>query len=216
VKIRGYRVETEEVEGALSLYPGIRQAVVVAREVGPGDLLLVAYVVTAGEAGDSEALRRFLRRQLPEYMVPSVFVTLESLPLTSSGKVDRRALPAPEGARPSSRVPYVAPRTPTEETIAALCAGVLSVETVGVHDDFFGQLGGHSLLATRLISRVRDRLGVEIPLRRFFEAPTVAGLAEAVMEGDSRNTPREQPIRRVPRRLQQVRISASGQLETAD
>ncbi|HEX7241423.1 MAG TPA: phosphopantetheine-binding protein, partial [Longimicrobiaceae bacterium] len=119
------------------------------------------------------ALRDGLRKRLPEHMVPSAFVVLEALPVTPNGKLDRRALPAPEAADARA---YVAPRTPTEELLAEIFAGVLGVERVGVDDSFF-DLGGHSLLATRVAMRVREALGVELPLRALFEAPTVAGLA---------------------------------------
>ena len=173
VKLRGFRVELGEVEAALRAHGGVRDCAVVAREDG-GDRRLVAYV--AGEA-DGDGLRAHLRATLPDYMVPSAFVALDALPLTPSGKLDRRALPAP-GHR-AAEAGYVAPRTPVEEVLAGIWAEVLRVERAGAQDDFFA-LGGHSLLATRLLSRVRDAFGVEIPLRAVFEAPTPAGLARQV------------------------------------
>lgn len=166
VKVRGVRVEPGEIEAALRRIPGVAECVVIAREDELGDRRLVAYVV--GNA-DAESLRKHLREVLPDYMVPAVFVGLDALPLTSSGKVDRRALPAPEG--------YVAPRTPTEGVLAAIWAEVLGVERVGVNDDFFA-LGGNELLAIRAFSRIREISAAELPFRTLFEAPTVARLAE--------------------------------------
>ena len=181
VKIRGIRIEPGEVESALLEHPGVREAVVVAREAPSGiagDRRLVGYVVAApGEILVPAALREHLRARLPEHMVPAAVVELESLPLTPSGKLDRKALPEPEfeGDR------YVAPRTPVEEVLAGIWAEVLRLERVGIRDDFFA-LGGHSLLATRVVARVGAVLGVEIPLRALFAAPTVAELAGRVEE----------------------------------
>ncbi|HEX6910169.1 MAG TPA: condensation domain-containing protein, partial [Longimicrobium sp.] len=178
VKIRGYRIETGEVEAVLRDHPAVRDAAVVAREDVPGDRRLVAYAVPRGDAAPTaQALRDAARERLPEYMVPAAFVLLERLPVTSTGKVDRAALPAPEREGPGER--YAAPRTPAEETLAGIWAEVLHVERVGVHDNFF-ELGGHSLLGTRVVSRVREVFGVEPGLRALFEAPTVAGLAARV------------------------------------
>ncbi|HEX2081445.1 MAG TPA: amino acid adenylation domain-containing protein, partial [Longimicrobium sp.] len=178
VKIRGFRIEPGEVEVALMAHPQVRESAVVAREDATGDRHLVAYVVAEqGAAVEAAELRAHLVRRLPEYMVPSAFVALESLPLTPNGKLDRRALPAPEFASAEGR--YVAPRTPTEEVLAEIWAEVLRLERVGVTDSFF-ELGGHSLLATRVVSRVRQVFGVEVPLRALFEGPTVAELAGRV------------------------------------
>ncbi|HEX2094189.1 MAG TPA: amino acid adenylation domain-containing protein, partial [Longimicrobiaceae bacterium] len=198
VKVRGFRVEPGEVEAALERHPGVREAVVYVREEAPGNRRLVGYVVPegGGEAPTAGELRRFLGGSLPEYMVPGAFVVLEALPVTPSGKVDRRALPAPEG---SSGEEYLAPRTPTEEILAGIWAEVLGAERVGATEDFFA-LGGHSLLATRVISRVREAFGTELPLRALFEVPTVAGLAERIeqarREGSGLRVP---PVVRVPR-----------------
>ncbi|MBV9109626.1 MAG: amino acid adenylation domain-containing protein, partial [Gemmatimonadetes bacterium] len=178
VKIRGFRIEPGEIEAALEAQPQVREAVVVAREDTPGDRRLVAYVVAEEEATPAE-LRARLKEHLPEYMVPSAVVRLDALPLTPSGKVARRALPAPEYAAAEER--HVAPRTPAEEVLAGIWAEVLRLERVGVEDSFF-DLGGHSLLATRAVSRVRELFGVELPLRALFEAPTVAALAGRVEE----------------------------------
>ena len=180
VKIRGFRVEPEEVEAAVARHPGVRAAAVLAREAAPGDRRLVAYVEMPGPAPLTfRELRAFLTDLLPEAMLPSALVCVPVLPLTANGKVDRRALAAIEPAAPESA--SGAPRTPAEELLAGIWVDVLGVPQVGVHDDFF-DLGGHSLLATRVISRVRAELRVELPLRRLFEAPTVAGLAAAVEE----------------------------------
>jgi amino acid adenylation domain-containing protein len=176
VKIRGFRIEPGEVESALSAHPAVREARVVVRQDVPGEPRLVAYVVGGVEA---EEVRAFLRGSLPEYMLPSAFVSMDALPLTPNGKVDHKALPAPELASAEDR--YVAPRTPVEEVLAGIWAELLRLGRVGVEDSFF-DLGGHSLLATRVVSRVRELLGVELPLRALFEGPTVAELAAAVEE----------------------------------
>ncbi len=176
VKVRGFRIELGEIETALREHPAVRDAVALVREDAPGDRRLVAYLVAAGGL-DLAEVRDRLRTRLPEYMVPAVLVVLEKLPLTPSGKLDRRALPAPEA--PVAGVGYVAPRTAGEEALAAIWAEVLGVERVGVHDGFF-DLGGHSLLAMRLVARARAGLGVEIPVSAVFEAPTVAELAARV------------------------------------
>ncbi|HEX7240047.1 MAG TPA: non-ribosomal peptide synthetase, partial [Longimicrobiaceae bacterium] len=188
VKIRGFRVEPGEVEAALCAHPGVREAAVLAREdrPGAGGPHLVAYVVPedpAGAAGLAAGLRAALRARLPEYMVPSAFVALERLPLTPNGKLDRRALPVPE-AGGGGRAEYAAPRSALEELLAGMWAEVLGVERVGVHDGFF-ELGGHSLLAGQLVARMRE-LRVEVPVRRVFETPTVAGIAESLVRDETK------------------------------
>ncbi|HEX8905662.1 MAG TPA: amino acid adenylation domain-containing protein, partial [Longimicrobiaceae bacterium] len=174
VKVRGFRIELGEIEAALRRAGAVRDCVVVAREDSPGDTRLVAYVV--GDV-DADELRQRLRDRLPEYMVPAAFVAMEALPLTANGKLDRRALPAPDFSGDEER--YVAPRTPVEETLAGIYAGVLGIERAGVDESFF-ELGGHSLLAMTVASRVREVFAVELPLRALFEAPTVTELAERV------------------------------------
>ncbi|MEU0300575.1 amino acid adenylation domain-containing protein [Streptomyces sp. NPDC006175] len=176
VKLRGFRIEPAEIENTLLADPDVRAACVLVREDLPGDRRLVAYVVrTPGARPDDAALARRVGRALPAYMVPSVFVLLDALPLNANGKVDRRALPAPRAVATTGR----APRTAYEEVLAGLFADVLGVDAVGVDDNFFS-LGGHSLLATRLTGRVRATLGAEISMRTLFDHPTVAALAAAL------------------------------------
>jgi acyl carrier protein len=147
----------------------------------PGQKRLVAYVVPSQERAPTiSELRSFLKSKLPEYMVPSAFVMLDALPLTPNGKVDRRALPVSDQGYPELERNLVAPSTPVEEELAQIWSKVLSVEQVGIHDNFF-DLGGHSLLATQVISRVRQAFHVDLPLRSLFEAPTVSGLAAMLL-----------------------------------
>ncbi|MEV5598620.1 amino acid adenylation domain-containing protein [Streptomyces sp. NPDC052496] len=201
VKVRGFRIEPGEVETALARHPGVAHAVVTVREDTPGDRRLAAYVVpvaSGGAAGrvpaarrsgsggttapapvDADALRAWAAARLPEYMVPSAFVLLDHLPLTSSGKLDRAALPAPEApAACTGRQP----RSPQEKMLCALFAEVLGVRQVDVDDDFFA-LGGHSLLAAKVISRIRSALGTELSIRALFDAPTVAELVKVLRTG---------------------------------
>ncbi|MDZ4344382.1 MAG: amino acid adenylation domain-containing protein, partial [Candidatus Binatia bacterium] len=181
-KVRGFRVEPGEIEAALRQHAAVRENVVVARENGQGSHRLVAYVVAAHEPAPTVSeLRGFLEEKLPEYMVPSAFVLLDALPLTPHRKIDRRALPAPDGTRPELNKPFVAPRTPTEKLLAEIWAQVLGVEPIGVQDNFF-DLGGHSLLATQIMFRLRDTFQAEISLRILFEKPTIEELALAVEE----------------------------------
>ncbi|WP_373994908.1 amino acid adenylation domain-containing protein, partial [Duganella sp. HH105] len=175
VKLRGFRIELGEIESALAGLAAVRDALVLAREDVAGDKRLVAYLVAHDDAElpDPAGLRAALLASLPEYMVPAHFMVLEQMPLTPNGKVDRKALPAPDMSR--SEEGYVAPRTAAEEIMAGIWAGVLRLDKVGVHDNFFA-LGGHSLLATQLVSQIRGAFEIELPLRAVFEAPTVAGL----------------------------------------
>ncbi|BAY46081.1 amino acid adenylation domain-containing protein [Scytonema sp. HK-05] len=185
VKIRGFRIELGEIEAVLRQHPSVLQAVVIAREDVPGDKRLVAYVVVTEHIPPSlSELRRFLKEQLPDYMVPTAFVLLDTLPLTPNGKIDRRALPAPDTSDFISDNNFVAPRNSTEEVLAALWAQVLGLERVGIHDNFF-ELGGHSLLATQVISRIRQAFGVEIPIQLLFETPTIADLATAITQSQN-------------------------------
>ncbi|MGP3924192.1 amino acid adenylation domain-containing protein, partial [Streptomyces sp. 8N616] len=179
IKLRGFRIELGEIESVLASHPQVVQAAVVVREDLPGDKRLVAYVVAGASAPAAESVREHAAAQLPEYMVPSAFVTVDAFPLTPNGKLDRRALPAPDfGPEAAGRTP----RSPREEILCDLFAEVLGVPTVGIDDDFFA-LGGHSLLATRLVSRIRSALGAEMLIRQLFETPTVAGLSAALDTG---------------------------------
>ncbi|WP_243774860.1 non-ribosomal peptide synthetase [Actinomadura barringtoniae] len=180
LKIRGYRIEPGEIQAALSAHPGVETAAVIAREDVPGRPQLVAYVVPASvrdaRAADDDLVREvraFVAGRLPEYLVPAAVLVLPELPLTTSGKLDRKALPAPgrAGGRRAA--------TPEEEILAHVFADILDLESVGAEEDFFA-LGGHSLLATRLVSRIRTVLGAEVPVRAIFEAPTVAALATRI------------------------------------
>jgi acyl-coenzyme A synthetase/AMP-(fatty) acid ligase/acyl carrier protein len=178
VKLRGMRIELGEIEVALRGQPGVRDAAVAVKEIGPDDKRLVGYIVGA-TAPDAAALSTALRARLPEYMVPAAFVSLDALPLTGSGKMDRRALPGPDWAAAPGQA-SVAPRTPTESKLAEIFAEMLALTTpVGVTDNFFA-LGGHSLTATRLMARIRDVYGLDLPVRTLFADPTVAGLAAAL------------------------------------
>jgi amino acid adenylation domain-containing protein/FkbM family methyltransferase len=180
VKLRGYRIELGEIESVLAQHRSVREAAADVREDVPGDRRLVAYVVAEEGEGCSEAaLREHLRERLPEYMTPSAFVLLEALPLTTNGKLDRKALPAPGGERPAWEGEYVAPRTPLEELLAGVWAELLGLERVGVDDNFFA-LGGHSLLATQLLARLLTIFKTELPLIAVFQSPTVAEFAGAV------------------------------------
>ncbi|WP_164000301.1 non-ribosomal peptide synthetase [Pyxidicoccus caerfyrddinensis] len=179
VKLRGFRIEPGEVESALLRHPGVREAVVVAREDGPGGKRLIAYFVPHGEAPATAELRAHAQAKLPEYMVPSAFVSLPALPLTPNGKVDRKALPAPYVEAASGE--QVAPRTAMEQVVAGVFGPLLGLEQVGADSHFF-ELGGHSLLATQAVSRLREVVGRELPVRALFEAPTVAQLARRLEE----------------------------------
>jgi amino acid adenylation domain-containing protein len=179
VKLRGFRIELGEIEAVLAEHPGVRQAVVLAREADNGEKRLVAYVVAAtSPAPASELLQQHLAEKLPDYMVPAFFVLLDKLPLNANGKVDRKALPAPEAAAGAQKE-YVAPRTAVEEVLAGMWGELLKLERIGMHDDLF-KLGAHSLLATQVVSRLRRTFQVEVPLRALFETPTIAGLAEKI------------------------------------
>jgi amino acid adenylation domain-containing protein len=182
VKVRGYRIELGEIESVLAQHPSVREVILLAREDAPGEKRLVAYIVAHPEPRATVGeFRDFLRERLPQHMIPSSFVQLDELPLTPNRKVDRRALPAPEGSRPEMAAAFVAPRTAAEEIIAGIWCEVLKVERVSIHDNFF-ELGGHSLLATQVISRLREAFQIELPLRRLFEEPTVSGLLDEIAQ----------------------------------
>ncbi|KAA5844605.1 amino acid adenylation domain-containing protein [Pseudomonas chlororaphis] len=196
VKIRGFRIELGEIESALAEHAGVASAVVLLREDRPGHQQLVAYVRLHEEGGgDTQALRDYLARRLPDYMVPAAIVPLPAFPLTLNGKLDRRALPAPVLHSQGSRRH---PGSPQEEILASLFAEVLGVETLAMDDDFFN-LGGHSLLVMRLISRIRTRFAIDLPIRAVFEAPSVAQLAKRLGDGQqARQTLTAQPREAFP------------------
>ncbi|MBE9089427.1 amino acid adenylation domain-containing protein [Microcystis aeruginosa LEGE 11464] len=182
VKVRGFRIELGEIEAVLSQYSDVQTTAVIVREDTPGDKRLVAYVVlNPNSQATSGELRQFLTNQLPAYLVPNTFVILESLPLTPSGKCDRRSLPVPEPQELSDH--YIAPKSPTEEILAQIWAQVLKVERVGREDNFF-ELGGHSLLATQVLSRINSAFGLDLSVQIMFESPTIAGIAGYIQAVD--------------------------------
>ncbi|WUC79116.1 amino acid adenylation domain-containing protein [Streptomyces sp. NBC_00536] len=195
IKLRGFRIEPGEIEERLARHPEVAQAAVVVREDRPGDKRLVGYVVgtgTGADGVDTGALKEYLSGELPDYMVPSALVAVDSLPLTANGKTDRKALPAPEYGSTAARR---APRDERETALCALYADVLGVAEIGIDDSFF-DLGGHSLLATRLVNRIRSAFGAEVPVRAVFEAPSVAALAARLTGADAarlRLAPVERP-----------------------
>jgi acyl carrier protein len=163
-----------EIEAMLCQHPGVHESIVIAREDVPGDKRLVAYLVADEVQAPVKTLRQYLGQRLPEYMIPHAFVTLDQMPLTANGKVDRRKLPVPDSTRTETAA-IVEPRTPVEKVLVDIWSDVLNVK-VGVEDDFF-ELGGHSLLATQVMSRIREAFGIEAALRNLFEKPTIAELA---------------------------------------
>jgi amino acid adenylation domain-containing protein len=182
VKIRGFRIELGEIEAVLGEHLAVRETVVLTGQDGPGEKHLVAYVVPHQEqAPTTSELRSFLKTKLPEYMVPSAFVMLEALPLTPTGKIDRRALPAPDAARPKLEKAFVAPRDTLELQMTKIWEQVLGLQPIGVRDNFF-ELGGHSLLAVRLFAQIEKVFGTDVPLATLFQAPTVEQLANVLRQ----------------------------------
>jgi len=200
VKIRGFRIELGEIESVLSSHPDVRDAAVLARDGNSGQKMLVGYYVPGdGAEVDSRALQSFISEKLPDYMTPAVLVGMDAFPLTSSGKVDRRALPEPDLEEFAANRKMVAPRNQVEEILLGIWQSILNVEKISVLDSFF-ELGGHSLMATQLISRVRDAFNVELPLRDFFEKPTIAELALIIEQESLRqNLPPRPPLEPTPR-----------------
>ena len=209
VKIRGFRIELGEIEAVLGQHPMVQSSVVVVREDTPGDKRLVGYLVARPEETfDAFEVRQYLKHKLPEYMIPAIWVLLDELPLTPSGKVDRRALPAPDQNGLQLANVYQPPRTPTEQTLVAIWDEVLKLEKVGIHDNFF-DLGGHSLLATQVMSRIRSAFSIDLPLRRMFESPTVAEIAVIVTES------RAQPVSEaaLARMLSEVEVTTEEEAQ---
>jgi aspartate racemase len=185
VKIRGFRIELGEIETVLSQHSDVRQAVVVVREDTPGEKRLVAYIVPPpGQSPTVADLRAFLGAKLPEYMVPTAFVTLETFPLTPNGKVNRRALPAPDTTRPELEKALVTPRDTLELQMVKMWEEILGVQAIGIRDNFF-DLGGHSLLGVRLFARIKEEFGQELPLATLFQAPTVEQLADVLRQSQA-------------------------------
>ena len=176
VKVRGFRIELGEIESVLCAHLAVREAIVIAREDTPGEKRLVAYLVASGPAPEVRVLREHLKKKLPEYMVPAVFVFLPALHLTGNGKIDRKALPIPEQNRPEIAADYVAPQNETEKILAEIWCEVLQLKRVGMRDNFF-ELGGHSLLALKVISRIRQQFGFDAPLSVVFETSNLDDLA---------------------------------------
>ncbi|HEX2269342.1 MAG TPA: non-ribosomal peptide synthetase, partial [Pyrinomonadaceae bacterium] len=211
VKVAGYRIELGEVEAAMVQHQAVRECVVVVQVDAHGDARLVAYVVPVEGAmlPDTPAWRRYLADTLPSYMIPSLFVALEKLPLTPGGKVDRRALPAPGAIGDGGRPDYVAPRTAVEEVLAGIWREVLGVERVGVHDNFL-DLGGHSMLAMRCVAGVRQLFRIELPLRVLFESANLAELAQAVTAYEDRPG----GLEKIARVLQKVKGVSREELQS--
>jgi acyl carrier protein len=192
VKIRGFRIELEEIEAVLCQHPNIQQAVVTIHEDEPDNKRLFAYIVLnpKSKIQNPKSINPFLKQKLPDYMLPSVFVSLDALPLTANGKLDRRALPAPEAQKLEEGDRNAIPQTPLEKSIAKIWTEVLNSQEIGIHDNFF-EMGGHSLLATQLASKIRKTFEVELPLSSVFEMPTIAQIEK--LQGD-----RSQELTSVP------------------
>ncbi len=207
VKVRGFRIELGEIESVLRELPEVKDVVVLAREDARGDKRLVAYLVCDEPQPEVAELRKKLGASLPDYMVPSAFVFLEAMPLTPNGKIDRKALPAPQWDRSAVQAEFVAPRNETEEQLTQIVAELLNIEKVGVFDNFF-ELGGHSLLATQFMSRLRTTFNVELPLITLFEKPTVAQLAEEIEKAKQKPAaPAAPQIKRVARDKRRMKRS---------
>jgi len=187
IKIRGFRVELEEIEQALRSQSGVNDCVVVLRDDGDGDKRLIAYVVEdVHSLVKVSELRNYLKTKLPSYMVPASFELIEALPLLPNGKINRRALPRPQSIHLGTEKNFVAPRTPIEQLLAVEWCNVLKLERIGIHDNFF-ELGGHSLLAARVVSSVRSSLDVEMSMVDLFQAPTIASLAALLFPRGAQN-----------------------------
>ena len=182
MKLRGFRVELGEVEATLRAHPGVRDVVVTARDRNTADARLIAYIVPARLPFPSHsAWSGFLRDKLPDYMIPAAFVHIQDVPLTPNGKVNYQGLPEPDHGRPNLEEAFVAPQQPVERRVAEILSTVLGIDRVGLHDDFF-ELGGHSLMLFQVIFRLHNTFSVQLPVRDFFEHPTVAGLTRVIEE----------------------------------
>jgi acyl carrier protein len=182
VKVRGFRIELEEIEQAIGKHESVSGAAVIVQDEDSGDKRLMAYVVSTREAHPTVSeLREFLAAKLPAYMVPSTFVMIETLPLTPNGKIDRQSLPRLDQERPALDAIFAAPRSPLEESVAGVWRDLLKLDRVGIHDNFF-ELGGHSLTGAKLISNLRRSLDIDLNLIDVFQSPTVARLAELIYQ----------------------------------
>jgi amino acid adenylation domain-containing protein len=200
VKVRGYRIELGEIEALCSEFPGVLQSLVITREDVPGDVRLVAYLkLAAGLKLDEAAIRNHLRQKLPDYMLPQHMVALDSFPLLPNGKVDRKALPAPEPTQLAPSSARVKPRNPLEQTVTTAMEKILNLPGLGIHDDFFA-MGGHSLLAARLISQLNRDLAINLPMKVLFEASTAEKLAVAIERSRASNIPPRSPVVAAPQR----------------
>ena len=211
VKLRGVGVDVSEIEARLLRHDGVREAIVLPKEVRPGEVIFVAYIVPRTALLPTAAnLRAFLVDSLPDYMIPCDVITLDHFPLTATGKVDRRALPDPGRSRPDLTVVYVAPGTPVERELARIWTEVLTLDRIGIHDNFF-ELGGHSLAALRIISRVIQALKLELPVKALFESPTIAKMAATIEQ--SRTKPAKDV--EVARMLSEVETMTDEEAEAA-
>lgn len=213
VKIRGFRIEIGEIETAINQYKEVRASVVLVREDVPDNKRLVAYVVTQSPEISVPELRNFLKAKLPSYMIPSAFVVLAEIPLTPNGKIDRRALPAPEIIQHSEENTSLT-LTPVQEMLAGIWADILGIKQVGINDNFF-ELGGHSLLVTQVISRIRKTFRVDIPIQHLFESPTIAGLAQEIQQTNQQDISTIKPVTRdgnLPLSFAQARLWLLKQL----
>jgi acyl-CoA synthetase (AMP-forming)/AMP-acid ligase II len=188
VKIRGFRIELGEIESVLSQHPGVRETVAVVREDESGDRRLVAYIVSNSDSTPTAGeLRNFLKSKLPDYMIPSAIISLDALPLTSNGKVDRKALPAPDATRPELEAIFVGPQSRLETILVAIWSGVLGLERVGIHDNFF-ELGGHSLLLARVHGQLQTVLRRDLPMIELFRYPTICTLAKNLIHAPEQDS----------------------------
>jgi len=207
VKVRGYRIELGEVEAALSSHPALNLCAVTAGPDASGETQLVGYFV-GNTPPDASALREFLKTKLPPYMIPAFLVRLDSMPLSPSGKIDRKALPAPERVGRNSGAPRVAPRNEIERALQEIWGEALRTERLGIHDHFF-EIGGHSLIATQILTRIRSALHVDLAVKDLFDAPTIAGLAEVVQKRDRKEAPKA-----ITRRKQETATPLSSSQES--
>jgi acyl carrier protein len=219
VKVRGYRIELGEIEAVLGQHPAVREVIVLAREDVPGDKRLVAYLVVEADSGPTTTeLRSFLKERLPDYMVPLAFVVLGEFPLTPNGKVDRQSLPKPETVRPDIEASYVAPRSQTEKILADVWAEVLSVEQVGINDNFF-DLGGHSLLMIQVHRKLQEVIDQDISMITLFQYPTIGTLCtylsgeaidQSAFERIYDRAERQQKAMAIQKRMQAARRRFNG------